>query len=371
MGSRQQGQRRRATERFSCNTMPAADRGADGQATSWWTRLERSVGLLVSMATLAVAAFTWISIKQVNSEQSITREGQITDRYNVAVQNLGNSSQDVRLGGVYALQRIMQDSSRDQPTIVDVLAAYVRAHAAKSPDKASPDGGPNQVMHTPASDVEAALSVLRDRESRHDGSAQLDLSGRALNDTDLHGADFHGADLQDADLRGMNLRGTDLHAANLFGAELSGSLLNQKLRGADFHDAILNVADLYYSDLVGVNMRGAKLGGATLTHSWLLRTDLGGATLRGADLGGSSLRKANLAGADLEGATLAGVDFTGANLAHADLRGADLKADDDWDDAVVSVQQLLSAKLDKATKLPATLAKDPRIRKAIASPGEG
>ncbi|MGP3980411.1 hypothetical protein [Streptomyces sp. KR80] len=74
------------------------------------------------MATLAVAGFTWVSIKQVNSEQGLTREGQITDRYTAAVDNLGNDSQGVRMGGIYALQRIMQDSPRDQPSVVDVLS---------------------------------------------------------------------------------------------------------------------------------------------------------------------------------------------------------------------------------------------------------
>lgn len=41
----------------------------------------------------------------------------------------------MRLGGIYALQRIMQDSVRDHSTVVSVLAAYVRQHAP-SPVKA-------------------------------------------------------------------------------------------------------------------------------------------------------------------------------------------------------------------------------------------
>ncbi|WP_449339638.1 hypothetical protein [Streptomyces chartreusis] len=67
-------------------------------------------------------AFTWQSIQQVNTEQTITREGQITDRYNAAVENLGHNSVEVRLDGIYALQRIMHDSHRDQPVVISVLA---------------------------------------------------------------------------------------------------------------------------------------------------------------------------------------------------------------------------------------------------------
>ncbi|MET7887621.1 pentapeptide repeat-containing protein [Streptomyces avermitilis] len=349
--------------------MPAANRGTADQENRWWTRLEKSVGLLVSMATLAVAAFAWMSIKQVNSEQNITREGQITDRYNAAVENLGNSSQDVRLGGIYALQRIMEDSPRDQPTVIDVLSAYVRAHTSKAPSVTAdasldrPDG--------PANDVAAALSVLRDRESRNDGSGHVDLSGRDLRGADLHGADLHRADFHDTDLRGVDLHDADLHGANLWSANLSGSKLDGHLRGVDLHDAILNMADLSNTDLVGLNLHGAKLGSANLSDSFLLRTDLSGAMLRGANLNNVNMTNATLVSADLLGTVLAGVDLTGADLTHADLRSATLNATDGQDDTTVSIQQLLSAHLDKDTGLPAKLANDTRIRKAIESPSGG
>jgi hypothetical protein len=42
-------------------------------------------------------------------------------RFNTAITNLGSSSIAVRLGGIYALQRLMQDSPRDQPAVVAVL----------------------------------------------------------------------------------------------------------------------------------------------------------------------------------------------------------------------------------------------------------
>ncbi|WP_254711203.1 hypothetical protein [Streptomyces lunaelactis] len=57
-------------------------------------------------------------------ELSVGKEGLITDRYTAAVVNLGDDAIDVRLGGIYALQRIMEDSPRDQPTVANVLTAY-------------------------------------------------------------------------------------------------------------------------------------------------------------------------------------------------------------------------------------------------------
>lgn len=46
-----------------------------------------------------------------------------------AVEPLGNKdSEDVRLGGLYCLQRVVQDSPRDQPTAINVIFAFIRAH---------------------------------------------------------------------------------------------------------------------------------------------------------------------------------------------------------------------------------------------------
>jgi hypothetical protein len=62
-----------------------------------------------------------------------TREGQITDRYTKAVDQLGSQHLDVRLGGIYALERIARDSPDDRATIEEVLTAYVRGHAPWPP----------------------------------------------------------------------------------------------------------------------------------------------------------------------------------------------------------------------------------------------
>src|SRR5947208_1728811 len=47
----------------------------------------------------------------------LNREGQITDRYTRAIDQLGHErSIDVRLGGIYALERITKDSPNDRET---------------------------------------------------------------------------------------------------------------------------------------------------------------------------------------------------------------------------------------------------------------
>ena len=72
-----------------------------------------------------------------NSEQTdqwqrrtyeLTEQGQVTDRYTKAIEQLGSKEVDVCIGGIYALERIARDSARDHPTVMEVLAAFIREH---------------------------------------------------------------------------------------------------------------------------------------------------------------------------------------------------------------------------------------------------
>jgi hypothetical protein len=90
------------------------------------TRLQRdwlaiAVAGLPGLAAVAALIFTALSVQATKSQLQIAEQGQITDRYNAAITNLGSRSIEVRLGGIYALQRLMQDSPRDQPTVIAVL----------------------------------------------------------------------------------------------------------------------------------------------------------------------------------------------------------------------------------------------------------
>ncbi|MFE9905653.1 pentapeptide repeat-containing protein [Streptomyces achromogenes] len=239
-------------------------------------------------------ASLWYSNTQVRQELGVTREGQITDRYTKAVENLGNDTMDVRLGGIYALQRIMQDSPpppRDHPTIADVLATYIRIHASEPPKKGE----------TAPADVQAALTVLAYRDTSRDGYFRLDLRGTHLagitlvprqstSSGKLVGASLAGAELTGADLRHADLTGANLSTANLLGADLREATLDE----ADLHQANLPCADLTGAELLGTDLRGAGLTGinlkdANLDSADLRHTDLSEVVLNDTELGDAQL----------------------------------------------------------------------------------
>ena len=59
----------------------------------------------------------------------LTEQGQVTERYTKAIEQLGSDKLDVRIGGIYALERVARDSANDQPTVTEVLAAFIREHS--------------------------------------------------------------------------------------------------------------------------------------------------------------------------------------------------------------------------------------------------
>ena len=60
-----------------------------------------------------------------------TRAGQIADRYSRAVEQLGSTTVDVTMGGIYALERIAHESKDDHPTVMEVLSACIREHSGE------------------------------------------------------------------------------------------------------------------------------------------------------------------------------------------------------------------------------------------------
>jgi hypothetical protein len=148
---------------------------------------------------------------------TLSREGQVTDRYTKAIEQLGAGQLDVRIGGIYALERVAGDSARDHPTIMEVLAAFVREHSHEPwpPPAGDEPGEPSGRRTRP--DVQAAVTVLGRRNPRHDRQ-RINLA-----DVELTGADLSGARLTGADLTRASLTDATLLSADLSGADLSGA----------------------------------------------------------------------------------------------------------------------------------------------------
>ncbi|MEV1248439.1 pentapeptide repeat-containing protein [Nonomuraea sp. NPDC050022] len=254
------------------------------------TLLQAVAGLLV----VAGAVATWRQV-QVN------REGQITERFTRAVDQLGSDNTDVRVG-IYALRRIADNSPSDRNTVQFMLGAFIRTHAAWP--VGMPDGPEHPTtavdqhlpwLHIRAPDIQTAMEVLGNRPTSPD-TRRLYLSR---------------VDLRSVQLDGARLIGTQLRHANLARAWLRGIRLDH----SDLKSTDLRQTNLENASLVESNLRGAHLEGANLRG-----TDFSRADLRRADLRGTNLADATLVGALADPTTAWPLDFDTNHLRRAGIR---------------------------------------------------
>lgn len=261
----------------------------------------RNTGLVLA-AVIGVPFLVWRSVV-AHMQVTVAEQGQITDRINKAVDGLGATKSvkrqrvnskgkkvfekgeleepdfskpvmeeisepnlEVRIGAIYALERIAQDSPRDHIQIVDVICAYIRNNAQQT--NLTVREAPFK-RATIRPDVQVALQVLgRRRENGKRIERQrfhrMDLSG-----TDLSGADFSKGDFFGAILANCRLEACDFDETDLGGAQFQGSLLcystfwNTKLVGADFSHSKISptkwTTSINRAELSGACFFGADL----------------------------------------------------------------------------------------------------------------
>jgi uncharacterized protein YjbI with pentapeptide repeats len=147
----------------------------------------------------------------------------------------------------------------------------------------------------------------------------------------------------------------DTRPADSLRAELESSFAAKK-HLADSRPERLAELDLD-AERAEVNSLLRQASQEARTRGGPLGPDLAGADLIGRQLRGSDLRRASLRGALLVGADLAGADLALADLTGADLRGASLAGADLRTALFLTQAQLDSAHGDRATSLPASLAR--------------
>lgn len=315
---------------------------------------------------------------QLNARRTQTDRLRLTnDTYVKAIEQLSSASMEVRIGAMYALERIAHEEQRYHWPIIETLAAYIRERApwpprgpeeakgldaiataittlgaqvterlpptslppdspslqpevraeraSKAPDAETPTTSPNRAP----TDIQTALTIIAQRSNRWRmarakcfgvQAGQLGIRIDRLSE---------GRSGRTSYLRPFLKRLTRLMSSYAM------------LRGGEPRPLNLRQADLRYVDLFRVRLPKTILVGANLQ-----KADLRGANLRGANLSNSILRGANLSEADLvdgflvhqfkwnsallyayeHGADISQeVDLSGANLLAADLRGVILR----------------------------------------------
>ncbi|MFG3254420.1 pentapeptide repeat-containing protein [Streptomyces sp. NPDC048172] len=240
----------------------------------------------------------------------LSRRGQVTERFRMAVESLASEKVEVRLGAVYGLEHVLVESATEHGAVTKVLAGFVRNQrgrgrgwdpSALPAGRGAFEGGPEWGVEVPV-DVQAAVEVLARRPAREEARR---------------------IDLRHADLAGLSLRDFEFESP------------------PRLEWMFLTASDLRRADLRGVSMVGSILNNADMCRAALHRARCAGTAL---------------ARVDLRGAMVSHADFTGA-----DLRGADLRESEG-----LTAEQLSVAHIDDETRLPGFLDGDPWVVARLA-----
>ena len=348
----------------------------------------RNVGLVIA-GSVALPLAIWrgvVADRQASAAQrqvDAAQQSLLNERYQKGAEMLGSEVLSVRMGGVYALERLAREHPKQYHIqIMALFCAFVRR--PPNDEESNPRMAPDDTIPPLRQDVQAVVAAVA---ARGKSRLAIEQEARTLVDPKVYAGDagssplrtpvhhqvggyveeeelrrtgdfyfdpLFALDLRHADLRGVWLRwGGNLAGARLDGADLShADLTKMNLSRTHFNDAILSGAEL-----TGTNLTGARLMGADLSRTISERADLSGAELHSANLSGAWLQRANMSDAVMWSADLSGANLRGADLSDASLLGAILSGADLYGASPADVHRpvigLTQAQLDEARADPA------------------
>ncbi len=214
--------------------------------------------------------FTHRRVTATENNLLLAQEGQITERFTRAIEHLGSDRLELKLGGIYALGRIANESATDHWPIMEILCAYIRKNSSNEdiPYAHYEDSG----FYKLSVDIQAALDVLRRRNPAYEYKENgiLDLNNTYLLGANLDGINLSNADLFNCNLHGVSLKNAHLHHAFLSNANLWGAYIyNTDLSKADLSDVIFRMAVID-----SVNLGEAVIGGVDFEDVIIENTNL-------------------------------------------------------------------------------------------------
>ena len=309
----------------------------------------RTVALVIGGVSAAILAM-WRS--RVAERQATTgQQGLLNDRYQKGAEMLGNEVLAVRLGGVYALQRLAEEHPKQYHVQVMRLFCAFARHPTRQNESNSPVEMTSRHSDPllPESegireDVQAVMEAIGYR-----GEEGIVLERQSQFQLNLRGADIRYARLNKANLAGADLTNTDLRHAGLMFADLSNAVL--------WHANLSYVIDPELAVMISTQLDGANLCRANLMYA-----DLCGARLQAARLCHSNLFEANLSSTFLYEAKLISTDISLANLTGATLNNANIS------DARLGKGPMLGSWLTLQDKSPTTRLTQAQLDSAVADP---
>ena len=270
---------------------------------------------------------------ETNERQTYTDEqGLITDRINKAIERLNTNDKnglpiiEVRLGALYALERIAQDSIRDHIQIMDILCAYVKTNSPL-PKKATP----------PSKDIQVAVKIIGWRGNGIEGKKRLrkekqkkyfidlsycDLNGLIFNKMDLSRALFYYSNFDKAKFYETTMKSARFDYAELNDVRIEKTdITNGSFRSAEIIHSLFSVSNLTNASFFQANLSKSYIGNrVSLCNASLADANMSNMEIANADMTNVRLDKANLKDATISATNLNNTIFRDIDMENVDLR---------------------------------------------------
>jgi uncharacterized protein YjbI with pentapeptide repeats len=309
--------------------------------------LAQGIGGLLLFGT---AYISWRTLRSQN-------EKQVAERFSKGVEQLGSENIHVRLGGIFTLEQIANDSGMTYyRQVVECLTSFLRERAPYAPllsthkessEQMQEQGGIDEIelvlrgVPELRTDIQAAIFVLSRRKYSYGSGEDFRLDLRA---TDLHHIEFP----PHSNFDGCLFTGGNLNSSILSGVSLSHADFSYtRLERVAAEEAILENAKLVSSKMQLANLSRSRMSKASLCGADMTRVVAVDADLANADLSNANLSKARLERTILDSAIMVETNLTNANLTACSIAGAKILADLSACKGLTG-RQLRMARIDKS-----------------------
>jgi uncharacterized protein YjbI with pentapeptide repeats len=273
--------------------------------------------VILGVFSAFILFLTWRRARAADETLKVAREQHVTDRLSKAIEQLGASEEtrpvvEIRIGAIYALERLSMDSPRDYWAIVNILGEYLSQHAR-----------PENLQAT------TLKTFLNTNFIRSDLKASLTVLGRRRDPSPC---------------LGFRLRLVNCY---LPWTTIAGNFERTDMVNCDFSRGGFLMADFSLSSIGRVDFRNCELYRVKFDH-----TNQGFVSYEGSKMEGVSFCDATLSRVDFRGAACLWVDFRGAKLAFVNIAGCDLSTS-----FGITAEMLEGTIGDDKTVLPAGLSR--------------
>jgi uncharacterized protein YjbI with pentapeptide repeats len=296
------------------------------------------IAALAALTVGGAAVIQYRKHKIAEIDLADTHDAKMSERLSMAIEHLAADKLHIRIGALYELRRLAEDSQRDRASIQEIVTQFLNGKRGEieelsraSADNLPRDEGGHIVfdkLPPLPSDIAVALNMLffLYENYRNDykedcriswnylDARYLNLSNLPFVNASLQKARFDGANLWRAHFDGAYLMRAHFDGANLVGAHFDGALLGD----THFDDANLKDAHFEGVSIFDVYFVGAFLDSAHFNGAYISRADFNGASLWFAHFDATILGHAHFNGANIEyarfnGADICNTDFSKAN----------------------------------------------------------